>query len=341
MIEPEGRNTAPAACIAALIAAGEDEDALVLLAPSDHMVGDKEGFARAIESGVPAAEAGVLVVFGVEPDCPHTGYGYIETEAGNSVDFRVKRFVEKPKHEVAEAYLDAGGFYWNAGIFLFKAKTMLDLLDTHAPEILEASRKALDRAIEDLNFRVLDGVYRDAPSISLDYAVAEKAGNIALRAAHDHVERRRLMVGAVEFHGQGQRAATWSRAKARSSSRDTRDSLAYSDHGCVALVGVEDMVVVAMEDAVLVASKDDGESIKRVVDHLKGNGGDLALQHNRVYRPWGWYQSLNRGDRYQVKCIMVRPGGKLSLQSHHHRSEHWVVVTGTVEVTRGADVASC
>ena len=339
VIEPEGRNTAPAACIAALIAAGEDEDALVLLAPSDHMVGDKEGFARAIESGVPAAEAGGLVVFGVEPDCPHTGYGYIETEAGNSVDFRVKRFVEKPKLEVAEAYLDAGGFYWNAGIFLFKAKTMLDLLGTHAPEIVEASRKALDRAIADLNFRVLDGVYRDAPSISLDYAVAEKAGNIM-----------RCVPLTTTWNDVGSWSALWNfmdkdsegnvvQGEGQIILEDTRDSLAYSDHACVALVGVEDLVVVAMEDAVLVASKAHSESIKRVVDYLKGNGGDLALQHNRVYRPWGWYQSLNRGDRYQVKCIMVRPGGKLSLQSHHHRSEHWVVVTGTVEVTRGADVA--
>ena len=213
------------------------------------------------------------------------------------------------------------------------------LLGTHAPEILEASRKALDRAIADLNFRVLDGVYRDAPSISLDYAVAEKAGNIM-----------RCVPLTTTWNDVGSWSALWNfmdkdsdgnvvQGEGQIILEDTRGSLAYSDHACVALVGVEDLVVVAMEDAVLVASKAHSELIKRVVDYLKGNGGDLALQHNRVYRPWGWYQSLNRGDRYQVKCIMVRPGGKLSLQSHHHRSEHWVVVTGTVEVTRGADVA--
>ena len=177
VIEPEGRNTAPAACIAALIAADKDEDALVLLAPSDHMIGDKAGFARAVESGIEAAEAGRLVVFGVEPDCPHTGYGYIETEGGNRVDLKVKRFVEKPDAETAEQYLDAGGFYWNAGIFLFKARTMLDLLARYAPEIVEACRTALESATEDLNFWVLGNAYREAPSISLDYAVAEKAGN--------------------------------------------------------------------------------------------------------------------------------------------------------------------
>lgn len=339
VIEPEGRNTAPAACIAALIAADKDMDALVLLAPSDHMIGDKAGFARAVESGIEAAEAGSLVVFGVEPDCPHTGYGYIDTEAGTRVDLKVKRFVEKPNAETAEHYLDAGGFYWNAGIFLFKARTMLDLLARYAPEIVETCRTALEGATEDLNFRVLGNAYREAPSISLDYAVAEKAGNamrcVPLKTAWNDVGSWSALWNFMEKDAQGNVV----QGEGEIIFEGTRDSLAYSDHACVALVGVENLVVVAMDDAVLVASKDHAEAIKRVVDYLKGNGGELALQHNRVYRPWGWYQSLNRGDRYQVKCIMVRPGGKLSLQSHHHRSEHWVVVTGTVEVTRGDQVS--
>lgn len=338
VIEPEGRNTAPAACIASLIAAGSDENALVLLAPSDHMIGDRDAFVRAVESGIEAAAAGSLVVFGVEPDCPHTGYGYIETEAGNRIDLKVKRFVEKPDAETAEQYLDAGGFYWNAGIFLFKARTMLDLLATHAPEILAACREALDGATDDLSFRVLGSSYREAPSISLDYAVAEKAHHlmrcVPLKTPWNDVGSWSALWNFMDKDAQGNAVG----GDGEIILEDTRDSLAYSDHGCVALVGVENLVVVAMEDAVLVASKDHAEAIKRVVDYLKSNGGELALQHNRVYRPWGWYQSLNRGDRYQVKCIMVRPGGKLSLQSHHHRSEHWVVVTGTVEVTRGQEV---
>jgi mannose-1-phosphate guanylyltransferase/mannose-6-phosphate isomerase len=198
-------------------------------------------------------------------------------------------------------------------------------------------RKALAGATEDLNFRVLGNAYREAPSISLDYAIAEKAGNVM-----------RCVPLKTNWNDVGSWSALWNfmdkdadgnvvKGEGEVILEGTRDSLAYSDHACVALVGVENVVVVAMDDAVLVASKDHAEAIKRVVDYLKGNGGELALQHNRVYRPWGWYQS--RGDRYQVKCIMVRPGGKLSLQSHHHRSEHWVVVAGTVEVTRGDEVA--
>jgi mannose-1-phosphate guanylyltransferase / mannose-6-phosphate isomerase len=339
VLEPVSRNTGPAACVAALIASRADAEALVLLAPSDHMIPDAATFAGAVESGIEAAEGGALVTFGVEPDSPHTGYGYIETEAGNAADRKVKRFVEKPSLEAAEAYLDAGGFYWNAGIFLFKARTMLDLLARYAPEIVEACRKALEGATEDLNFRVLSSPYCQAPSISLDYAVAEKAGSVMrcvpLKTAWNDVGSWSALWNFMEKDAQGNVV----QGEGEIIFEGTRDSLAYSDHACVALVGVENLVVVAMDDAVLVASKDHAEAIKRVVDYLKGNDGELALQHNRVYRPWGWYQSLNRGDRYQVKCIMVRPGGKLSLQSHHHRSEHWVVVTGTVEVTRGEQVS--
>jgi mannose-1-phosphate guanylyltransferase/mannose-6-phosphate isomerase len=334
VLEPVSRNTGPAACIAALIASRSDSQALVLLAPSDHMIADAGAFASALMAGIEAAERGALVIFGIEPDCPHTGYGYIETEAGEAAGRKVKRFVEKPSLKAAEEYLDAGGFYWNAGIFLFKAATMLDLIEMHAPQILEACRKSLDAATEDLTFRVLNSSYQEAPAISLDYAVAEKAPNM------------RCVPLKTSWSDVGSWSAVWSfmdkdnagnvvRGDGQVILEDTRNSFAFSNHACVALVGVENVVVVAMEDAVLVAAKDQSEQIKRVVDHLKGNGGDLALQHNRVYRPWGWYQGLNRGERYQVKCIMVKPGGKLSLQSHHHRSEHWVVVTGTVEVTRG------
>jgi mannose-1-phosphate guanylyltransferase/mannose-6-phosphate isomerase len=338
VLEPVSRNTAPAACIAALIASRADADALVLLAPSDHMIADPGAFARAVEVGVPAADAGALVTFGVEPDCPHTGYGYIETEPGEGPDRKVKRFVEKPSRKAAEQYLDAGGFYWNAGIFLFKAATMLDLLKAHAPHILEACRTSLDAATEDLTFRVLNGAYGDAPAISLDYAVAEKAPNmrcVPLKTSWSDVGSWEALGSFLAKDAAGNVV----QGDGQVILENTSNSLAFSDHACVALVGVENLVVVAMEDAVLVAAKDHAESIRRVVEYLKGDGGDLALQHNRVYRPWGWYQGLNRGERYQVKCIMVKPGGKLSLQSHHHRSEHWVVVTGTVEVTRGEEVA--
>jgi mannose-1-phosphate guanylyltransferase/mannose-6-phosphate isomerase len=337
VLEPVGRSTGPSACIAALIASRQDPEALVLLAPSDHMIADAGVFVRAVEAGVSAAEDGALVIFGVEPDCPHTGYGYIETEPGEAALSRVKRFVEKPSRQAAERYLDEGGFYWNAGIFLFKAKTMLGLMETHAPQILEACRTSLDAAAQDLTFRVLGEAYAEAPAISLDYAVVEKAANIdcvKLKTSWSDVGSWEALWSFLDKDGAGNVV----KGDGQVILDDTRNSFAYSDHACVALVGVENLVVVAMEDAVLVAAKDHAEEIKRVVDYLKENGGALALQHNRVYRPWGWYQSLNRGERYQVKCIMVKPGGKLSLQSHHHRSEHWVVVRGTLEVTRGENI---
>jgi mannose-1-phosphate guanylyltransferase/mannose-6-phosphate isomerase len=334
VLEPASRNTAPSACVAALIATRADPDALMLLAPSDHLIEDASVFTRAIQTGIQAAEAGALVVFGVEPDCPHTGYGYIQTERGEADICRVRRFVEKPSQEAAERFLDQGGFWWNAGIFLCRAATLLDLIETHAPSALAACRKSLDAATEDLTFRVLGDAYAEAPTVSLDYAIAEKAGNlrcVPLKTPWSDVGSWDALWSFMDKDGAGNVV----KGEGHVILEETRNSFAFSDHACVALVGVENLVVVAMEDAVLVAARDQVEEIKRVVDHLKGNGGALALQHNRVYRPWGWYQSLNRGDRYQVKCIMVKPGGKLSLQSHHHRSEHWVVVTGTLEVTRG------
>jgi mannose-1-phosphate guanylyltransferase/mannose-6-phosphate isomerase len=338
ILEPEGRNTAPAACIAALVAAQQDAEALVLLAPSDHLIPDQQAFAMAIESGIEAAAAGALITFGITPDCPHTGYGYIETEPSENANRRVRRFVEKPSLELAEKLLDSDAVYWNGGLFLFRAASMLELLHSHTPDILVSCQTALADASEDLGFRVLNGSYRTAPAISLDYAIAEKADNMI------------CVPLATPWSDVGSWSALWEvLGKDLSGNvtcgggeiilQDTSGSFAYSDHACVTLVGVEDLVVVATQDAVLVAAKQEAEQIKRVVDHLKRNGHGLARQHNRVHRPWGWYQCINRGDRYQVKCIMVKPGGRLSLQSHHHRSEHWVVVTGTLEVTLEDQVA--
>ncbi|MGD0532145.1 MAG: mannose-1-phosphate guanylyltransferase/mannose-6-phosphate isomerase [Methyloceanibacter sp.] len=338
VLEPVGRNTAPAACIAALIAASSDPNALVLLAPSDHVIGDAGAFAKAVANGIDAAREGALVTFGVEPDCPHTGYGYIETDKAEGAALPVRRFVEKPSREAAEAYLNSGRFYWNAGIFLFRAGTLLGLLQIHAPDILEACRRALDEAVKDLGFLALGQSYTQAPAISLDYAVAEKADKLVcvpLNTPWSDVGSWSEIWNFMEKDEVGNAVQGEGKIILENSS----NSLAYSDRMCVALVGVDNLVVVAMGDAVLVASKDHAEAIKTLVNNLKGNGQDIALQHNRVHRPWGWYQGLNRGERYQVKCIMVKPGGRLSLQSHHHRSEHWVVVKGTLEVTKGEETS--
>ena len=337
ILEPIGRNTAAAACTAAVIAGRTDPETLVLLAPSDHAIGEDIAFTETVSLGVEAARQGSLVTFGVKPDCPHTGYGYIETVDGSGANtaLPVKRFVEKPSREIAETYIDSGRFYWNAGIFLFKASTLLELFQVYAPDIIAACRQALNEAARDLGFRQLGPSYRQAPSISLDYAIMEKAPNIVcvpLLTSWSDVGSWSELWSFLEKDAQGNVA----KGDGKILLQDSNNNFAYSDQVCVSLIGVENLVVVAMGDAVLVASKDSAELIKSLVDHLKQNGSqDLVSQHNRVYRPWGWYQGLNRGDRYQVKCIMVKPGGILSLQSHHHRSEHWVVVRGTLEVTKG------
>ena len=340
VLEPVGRNTAAAACVAALMAGRTDPEALVLLAPSDHAIGDDASFAESVSHGISAARQGSLVTFGVQPDCPHTGYGYIETNGreGTNLALMVKRFVEKPSREVAQTYIDSGRFYWNAGIFLFKATTMLEQFQSYAPDILTACRQALNEATRDLGFRQLSKSYERAPSISLDYAIMEQAPNIVcvpLATSWSDVGSWSELWSYLEKDARGNVA----KGEGHVLLENAKGNYAYSDHACVALVGVENLVVVAMGDAVLVASKESAESIKSLVDHLKSNGQDIAVQHNRVYRPWGWYQGLNRGDRYQVKCIMVKPGGILSLQSHHHRSEHWVVVKGTLEVTKGTETS--
>ena len=341
LLEPVGRNTAPAACIAALTAGRVDPDVVVLLAPSDHAIGDDVAFADTVRRGIGPAQQGSIVTFGVRPDSPHTGYGYIETkkgERGEDWALAVERFVEKPSRERAETYVDSGRFYWNSGIFLFKASTLLQLFQTYAPEILAVCRQALNEATKDLGFRQLGQSYQRAPSISLDYAIMEKAPNIVclpLSTSWSDVGSWSELWNFLEKDGSGNVV----KGEGNVILENATGNYAYSDHACVALLGVENLVVVAMGDAVLVASKEQAESIKALVDHLKGNGQDIAVQHNRVYRPWGWYQGLNRGDRYQVKCIMVKPGGTLSLQSHHHRSEHWVVVKGTLEVTKGTETS--
>ena len=339
VLEPDNRNTAPAACVAALIAHQADPDALVLLAPSDHVIADDASFAASVRRGIDAARGGALVTFGVRPDCPHTGYGYIESDSGKpdqSGVFAVRRFVEKPSADAAASYLESDRFFWNAGIFLFGAELMLRLFETFAPEILLTCQQAVDAAVEDLSFQVLGDQYGKAQAISLDYAIVEKADNIRcvpLNTAWSDVGSWSELWNFLDKDSSG----NVKQGEGETIFAETRNSFAYSSGASVALVGINDLVVVAMDDAVLVASKDHAEAIKNLVNDLKGNGQDLVLRHKRVYRPWGWYEGLNRGDRYQVKRIMVKPGGKLSLQSHHHRSEHWVVVKGTLEVTKGGE----
>lgn len=332
VLEPVARNTAPAALIAALLVAKNDEDGLVLLMPSDHVISDPEDFQNTVWKGADAARAGEIVTLGITPDAAETGYGYIETQSGEGDIRDVVRFVEKPNKETAQTYLDAGSFFWNAGIFLFSAKTMIDAFAAHAPNTLANCKASLDQAEEDLDFlRLAEEPYAACDNISIDYAIMEKADNI------------KCVPLTTPWSDLGAWPAIWQHMDKNADGnvtrgdvilQDVKDSYVHSEDGaCIAVIGLDNVMTIATKDAILVASKERAADVKNVVAQLKEQGRELADLHKRVYRPWGWYEGLSLGERFQVKCLCVTPGAQLSLQSHVHRAEHWVVVSGTAEVT--------
>ena len=334
LLEPMGRNTAPAIAAAALQALTEGEDPLLLVLPSDHVVRDEAGFRNAVVAAIPAAEAGALVTFGIVPDSPETGFGYIQAEAGSGLR-KVLRFVEKPDAVTAQSYLDEGGYYWNSGMFLFRASRVLEELRRFRPDIVQAVQAAFDTAKRDGDFIRLDkDAFAASPSDSIDYAVMEKT---------DHAMVLPVDIGWSDV---GSWSALWDVAERDSSGNahhgdviavDSRNSYAYAQR-LVALVGVDDIVVVDTPDAVLVAHKDRVQDVKLVVAQLKDGQRSQAVLHREVHRPWGSYDSVDFGSRHQVKRIKVKPGAQLSLQSHQYRAEHWIVVKGIARVTRNNDV---
>ena len=336
LLEPIGRNTAPAACIAALSLAEADPQALMLLMPSDHTIDDRAAFLAAIERAAAAARAGHLVTFGIHPERAETGYGYIERGAalsGADGAFAVARFVEKPDAATAERYLASGDFFWNSGIFLFPAALYLSELERLRPDMLAACRLASEAARRDDDFIRLDkAAFTDCPSDSIDYAVME------------HTDRAAVVPVAMGWSDLGSWDALWEIAEKDASgnalagnviAEDTKNCYLRSEAGLVAALGVEDLIVVATDDAVMLAPRSRAQDVRRLVARLvKENRGEAdALP--RVHRPWGSYETLHAGHRVQVKHIVVKPGGKLSLQMHHHRAEHWVVVQGTARIRRG------
>ena len=335
VLEPCGRNTAPAACVAALMAEDRVDD-LVLLLPSDHIIPDREAFAKTIARGIDAASAGAFVTFGVKPTRPHTGYGYIETgrEAQVTGALPVRRFVEKPDSQTAQAYIDSGNYFWNAGIFLFSPRSMINAFAAHAPAILGACRQALEKAGRDLDFLRLDEkAYRQCPSISLDYAIMEKTDNIVCVPFDTAWSDLGTWPSVWEMNDKD---AAGNAVRGNVIIQDTINSLAHSEDGaCLTLIGLKNVIAIATRDAILVAARESAQDVRRIVGHLQDRGQDEAVRHKRVYRPWGWYEELDHGQRYLVKSLMVKPGGMLSLQVHEKRSEHWVVVSGSVSVTIG------
>ena len=339
VLEPVGRNTAPAIAAAALQAKGAGDDPLLLVLPSDHVVRDADAFRTAVQAAMPAAAQGALVTFGIVPDAPETGFGYIQAERsgpsrGEGVR-RVLRFVEKPDAETARTYLGAGGYYWNSGMFLFRASRYLEELRRFRPDILEATTRAFDAAKRDGDFVRLDkDAFAACPSDSIDYAVMEKtdaAMVLPVDIGWNDVGSWSALWGVSEQDGEG------NAHHGDVISVDSRDSYAYARR-LVALVGVDNLVVVETDDAVLVARKDRVQQVKDVVAKLKSDRRSQAALHREVHRPWGSYDSVDVGDGFQVKRIKVKPGAQLSLQSHARRAEHWIVVRGIARVTRDNDV---
>ncbi len=339
VLEPMGRNTAPAAAIAALILTAADPDALMLVAPSDHAIGERAAFLSALDRAARAARAGALVTFGVTPDRPETGYGYIRRGApwpGVKGCFAVASFVEKPDRARAEAFLAAGDHYWNSGIFLFPAKRYLDELQRREGALVEACRRALAKAARDLDFLRLDReAFGAARAVSIDYAVME------------HTSAAAVVPVAMGWSDVGTFDALWHAgtkddagnvAVGDTVTEDVRNSYLRADHGMVAALGVEDLVIVATSDAVLVAPRLRAQDMKRLVARLERDGRSEVKSHPLVHRPWGSFRSIHIGERVQVKHIVVKPGAKLSLQYHNQRAEHWVIVRGTATVTRGDEV---
>ena len=340
LIEPEGRNTAPAILAAALYLLAQDKDAMLLVLPSDHNVPDAVHFARTVQKGMAAALAGDLVTFGIQPKRPETAYGYLEleTQSANGGAVKLKRFVEKPDAITAQTMLDAGNFLWNAGIFLFKAQGIVDAFMAHKPDLMEPVKRAVNEAKTDLGFlRLAPEPWARAEDISIDYAVMEPAQNLS----------------AVPFDGRwsdlGDWDSVWREAECDATGLvttgaaigiDCKNTLLRSEAKGQEIVGIglEDIVAVAMPDAVLVAHKSRAQDVKLAVQALKDKQASQAVQHPRDHRPWGSFECLYMGTRFQVKRIVVKPGGILSLQSHMHRSEHWIVVQGTAKVTIGDEV---
>ncbi len=337
LLEPVGRNTAPAIAAAAFQAMRDGDDPLLLVLPSDHVVRDAGAFQAAVRAAMPAAEQGALVTFGIMPDAPQTGFGYIQADppADAGGVRRVLRFVEKPDAATARGYLDAGGYYWNSGMFLFRASRYLEELRRHRGDIVDGVQRAFDGAQRDGDFIRLDKEpFIACPADSIDYAVMERT------------DAAMVLPVDIGWNDVGSWSALWEVSPQDADGNanhgdviaiDSRNNYAYSRR-LVALVGVDDLVVVETDDAVLVARKDRVEQVKDVVARLKSSQRSQAALHREVHRPWGSYDSIDADAGFQVKRIKVKPGARLSLQSHTRRAEHWIVVRGTARVTRDNDV---
>lgn len=337
ILEPIARNTAPAIAVAALVALRDDPNAILAVMPSDHVIGNEALFAENIRRAAAVAESGKLVLFGITPTEAHTGYGYIkrggDLRGFEGQAFTVDGFAEKPDRATAERYLADGSYFWNSGIFALNAKKYLTEVERYEPKILEAARAALAGASEDLGFLRLDkNGFAMSPNISIDYAVMEKTREAA------------ILPMDVGWNDVGSWSSLWEIAprddkgnfiKGEAVLEDTTGCYVHSEKSIVSTIGVNDLIIVNTPDALLVADKNRTQDVSKIVARLKQSNRKEQEQHLRNYRPWGYFETLNIGPRFQVKLLHVKPGGKLSMQMHHHRSEHWIVVQGTAQVSIG------
>jgi mannose-1-phosphate guanylyltransferase/mannose-6-phosphate isomerase len=338
VLEPEGRNTAPAIALAAFTMRGDQGDPVLLVLPADHFVGDPEALSAAIASALPLAEAGHLVTFGIQPERAESGYGYIKCGAPlgeGSCACHIERFIEKPDLDTAKTFVQSPGYLWNSGMFMFRARAYLGELKRHAPDILAACGRAVAQAGRDLDFtRLPADAFGACPSDSIDYAVMERTAEavvVPLDAGWSDVGSWSALQDALPRDADGNVIAG--------------DVVTEGTHGCylhatsrmIGAVGLTDHVVVETKDAVLVAPRDKVQDVKALVAQLKARGRYETSLHREVFRPWGSYDSIDQGERFQVKRLVVKPGASMSLQLHHHRAEHWIVVSGTARITRGEE----
>ena len=334
LLEPVGRNTAPAIALAALQACSESDDPILLVLAADHLIQDVDAFQTCIQTALPLAQDGKLVTFGIVPTHAETGYGYIEQGIDVGVGgFKVSRFVEKPDLVTAQEYLANGSYFWNSGMFMFRASRYLQELEAFRPDILAACRAALAGGSQDMHFtRVDEAAFAACPDDSVDYAVMEKTADavmVPLDAGWSDIGSWAALWDVSDKDEQG------NVFKGDVLNQRSNNTYVHADSRLVATVGLDDLVIVETKDAVLVAHKDHVQDVKKIVEQLKNGARTEHINHREVYRPWGVYDSVDNGHRYQVKRITVKPGAKLSVQMHHHRAEHWIVVSGTAKVTNG------
>ncbi len=345
ILEPVGRNTAPALTLAALSALETDPEALMLVMPADHVITDREAFHQAVRQGARLASQNRLVTFGIKPTSAETGYGYIRMgqRLGEGAAADIAAFVEKPDQATAEAYLASGDYLWNSGMFMMSAADWMKAIGHFQPKMRECVEQAWQQGQRDRDFfRVDETLFADCPADSIDYAVMEHLGSepvAGLTSAVIPLDAGWSDVGAWSSLWEvGDKDARGNVTRGDVFTHEASDCLIYSDSRHIAGIGLENIVIVETADAILVADKSRAQDVKQAVEWLKSENRDEYMSHRRVYRPWGCYESIDNGDRYQVKRISVKPGASLSLQMHHHRAEHWVVVQGTARVTRGDDV---